>query len=294
MPAPALCPHLHTAAAAAAPTALGSSRVRRIWRAGLVQWAGRLKTSALVALGAACIVAGVLHPNTAAAQGWGQPQYMQPAAVAPDIASYVRQWLPQTLEQQPPIFPNAPPLRLEAEVGRLDARLQLAPCQHIEPYVPTGSRLWGRTRVGVRCVAGPTPWNVFIPVTVRAFGPAWVLVGNVNAGEMLHAAHASLSEVDWAEQPSPIVAEPQQWQGFHAAHPLRAGVALRQSMLKAPTVFKAGASVKVIVEGGGFAVTGSGRAMNDGAVGAQVRVRMESGRFVTGVVNEVGDVLVRQ
>ncbi|MEY8879139.1 MAG: flagellar biosynthesis protein FlgA, partial [Leptothrix sp. (in: b-proteobacteria)] len=57
--------------------------------------------------------------------------------------------------------------RVEVSTGQLDPRLHLAPCQKIEPYVPAGQRLWGRTRVGLRCTAGPVRWNVYLPVTVQ-------------------------------------------------------------------------------------------------------------------------------
>lgn len=63
------------------------------------------------------------------------------------------------------------PLRMEVHVGKLDARLQLAPCNQVEPYLPAGSKLWGRTRDGLRCIEpGARPWNVFLPVTVQAWG----------------------------------------------------------------------------------------------------------------------------
>jgi flagella basal body P-ring formation protein FlgA len=35
-----------------------------------------------------------------------------------------------------------PGMRLEVEVGELDPRLKLAPCDRIEPYLPSGVRLW--------------------------------------------------------------------------------------------------------------------------------------------------------
>ena len=59
-------------------------------------------------------------------------------------------------------------LRMEANVGALDSRLKLAPCAQVQVYLPLGSRLWGRTRVGVRCLEGAVRWNVTVPTTVNA------------------------------------------------------------------------------------------------------------------------------
>lgn len=222
-------------------------------------------------------------------QGWTPP----PQTSQQDLHAIAHQWVEGALHTQPR-DPAAPPLRMEFELGRLDPRLQLGACAQIEPYLPLGSRLWGRTRVGLRCTSGPTPWNVFLPVTVRAMGPGWVLVGNVNTNQTLDTSHAVQDEVDWAAESSPIVARAEDWLGHTPAHPLRTGQALRQSMLKPPTIFRTGATVKVVVQGGGFAVSASGRAMGDGFVGAQVRVRMDSGRFVSGTVSASGEVIVRQ
>ena len=42
--------------------------------------------------------------------------------------------------------------RVDVRVGQLDPRLQLQSCARIEPYLPPGTRLWGRTSIGVRCL----------------------------------------------------------------------------------------------------------------------------------------------
>lgn len=184
------------------------------------------------------------------------------------------------------------PLRMEVSVGSLDSRLRLAPCARVEPYLPTGARLWGRTRLGLRCVEGPTAWNVFLPVTVKAFGPAWVLTGPVAAGTVLSAQDAMEAEVDWAEESAPVMANPEMWVGQVAARSLVAGQALRQTMVRPPQLFRAGAQVKVLAQGPGYAVASAGQAMSAGVAGQIVRIRMDNGRIISGTVNESGTVVV--
>lgn len=87
-------------------------------------------------------------------------------------------------------------LRPEVIMGSLDPRLKLAPCGRVEPYLPPGTRLWGRSRVGLRCLEGAVHWNVFLPVTVKAWGPAWVLVRPVTAGTPLVQEDAEIAEID--------------------------------------------------------------------------------------------------
>ena len=204
-----------------------------------------------------------------------------------ELGSITQHWLDDALAQAQA---GGLPLRMEVSVGTLDSRLRLAPCARVEPYLPAGARLWGRTRLGLRCVDGPTRWNVFLPITVKAFGPAWVLAGNVGTGAVMSEHDAIEAEADWAAEPAAIVANPKDWVGQTATRPLSAGQALRQNMVRAPDLFKAGSAVRVVVQGPGYAVTSSGQAMSAGAQGQNVRVRMANGRIIGGTVLEDGTI----
>ncbi len=206
-----------------------------------------------------------------------------------DLGPLTQRWLDDAMSRNQAA---GLPLRMEVSVGSLDSRLRLAPCARVEPYLPTGAKLWGRTRLGLRCVEGPTAWNVFLPVTVKAFGPAWVLTGPVATGTVLSAQDAMEAEVDWAEESAPVMANPEMWVGQVAARPLVAGQALRQSMVRAPQLFRAGAQVKVLAQGPGYAVASAGQAMSAGVAGQIVRIRMDNGRIISGTVNESGTVVV--
>lgn len=178
------------------------------------------------------------------------------------------------------------PLRAEVVLGTLDTRLRLAPCNRVEPHLPPGTRLWGRSRIGLRCVDGPTRWNVFVPVKVRAWGPAWVLKHPVASGATLTQEDAELAEVDWAEHSTQVLASPALWVGQQAAHSLQPGQALRQHMVRAAPAFAAGALVKVRAAGNGFQVVVTGEALGPGLQGQNARVRLPGGQVVTGQVRD--------
>ncbi len=233
------------------------------------RWAATLAACITLAAG------GAAHAQAAAAD---------PAA---DLGARTQRWLDDALARNQSA---GLPLRMEVSVGTLDARLRLAPCAQVEPYLPAGARLWGRTRLGLRCVDGPTRWNVFLPVTVKAFGPAWVLNGPVAPGAVLTEADATQAEVDWAAETAPVMADPQMWVGQVAARQLVAGQALRQAMVRAPQLFRAGAQVKVVAQGAGYAVATAGQALSAGAVGQTVRIRMDNGKVVSGTVAENGTI----
>ena len=117
-------------------------------------------------------------------------------------------------------------MRVVIEAGRLDPRLRLAPCERIEPYLPPGTRAWGRTRVGLRCVQGPEPWNVFLPLTVKVFAPAWVAASALPAGTVLQAAGAAGGRGRLGRRPHPLpVADASLLVGRMLARPLAAGAA---------------------------------------------------------------------
>ena len=179
---------------------------------------------------------------------------------------------------------RATSMRMEVSFGSLDSRLRLAPCSKVEPYLPVGSRLWGKSRGGLRCLDGSVKWNVFLPVTVKAYGKAWVLNANIPNGTVLRSDDAAAAEVDFAEEASPALTDPSQWVGFTAARQLSSGQAIRQSSIRASNAFVAGAQVRIIAQGAGFSISTNGQALTAGSLGQSIRVKMESGRVVSGLV----------
>lgn len=199
--------------------------------------------------------------------------------------------LGEALEQQVRALALAPPAnpppagapRLDLSLGQLDPRLRLAPCAHVEPYVPDGARLWGKSRIGLRCTQGGVKWNVYLPITVKAFGPGWVATANLAAGSMLTAADLSAAEIDLAEDASPGVVRAELAVGRVLARPIKAGQSVRQSHIKPRQWFAAGESVTVVAQGNGFSVAGEAQALTNGIEGQAARVRTEAGRVLTGL-----------
>jgi flagella basal body P-ring formation protein FlgA len=195
-----------------------------------------------------------------------------------ELGASLQRW---TLDRAGAAEPR-PGARVEVELGQLDPRLKLAPCAQIEPYLPVGSRPWGRTRVGLRCQSGPTRWNVFLPITVRVWAPALVLREPLPAGTEITPEHLTEAEVDWAERPAAPLAEAGALVGRTLVRPLSAGQALRDADLQRPVWFAAGDRVKLTALGPGYRVSTEGQALSRGLDGQAVRVRTEGGRIVTG------------
>jgi flagella basal body P-ring formation protein FlgA len=176
----------------------------------------------------------------------------------------------------------APGLRVQVHVGQLDARLKLAPCNQVQPYLPAGIRLWGAARVGLRCVDAGVRWNVFLPVQVDVYGPGLVAAAALPAGTLLTAADLRPAEVNLSALPSPALNDGALAVGRALARPLAAGQAVQTADLRARQWFAAGDTVRLVAAGSGWRIHGEGQALNAGLEGQTVRVRTESGRVVTG------------
>lgn len=209
------------------------------------------------------VVAAATRAQTAA---------QQPADTADELRSL--------LSRETKVAPTG--TRVEFTIGRLDARLKLAPCQKIQPYLPPGTRLWGKSRVGLRCTQGPVAWNVYLPVTVKVYGQAVVAASSLGQGQELSATDLRTTEVDLAEEASPALLNLAEAVGRPLARALAPGQTLRQAHLKARQWFAAGETVKLVAQGTGFAVSSEGQALTPGIEGQAARVRTDNGRIVTG------------
>ncbi len=219
---------------------------------------------------------------------------LAPCAIAhagpaePPWALQVQQFVLEAARHQ------TPGRRIEVQVGTLDARLRLAPCRRTEPHLAGSQRLWGSSRVGLRCVDGATPWNVSVPVTVKVFGLAYVAAAALPAGNVLGSADMIQAEVDLAENPSKPFTDPARAAGRTLVRAVPKGQVLRESHLRPRIWFAAGEQVRLISRGSGFQVTSTGQALTPGIEGQPVRARTESGRVVTGAAVAIKEIDLTQ
>lgn len=204
------------------------------------------------------------------------------AAARPAAAALDPVWLRQIeqLAEQAAQAALPPQGRVAIELGEPDPRLRLAPCARTEPFLPAGSRLWGRSRLGLRCVQGPVKWAISLPLQVRVFAPAWVAVQPLPAGSPLQAGQLRREVVELSASTSPAWLQDEPPLDRELARPLQAGEALRQQHLKPRQWFAAGDTVRVLLAGDGFSVRADARALSVGLEGQSSRLRLDSGRIL--------------
>ncbi|MBU9608406.1 flagellar basal body P-ring formation chaperone FlgA [Burkholderia multivorans] len=165
----------------------------------------------------------------------------------------------------------------------------LAACTTLEPFLPTGARLWGRTTVGVRC-AGERPWTVYLQAKVTVHATYYVAARQIAPGEPLSAADLVARDGDLTVLPLAVITDPGQAIGATALARIAAGLPLRQDMLKSAASVSAGQTVRVVAAGPGFTISAEGSALANAAPGQSVRVRMAAGQIVTAIVKDAGTV----
>lgn len=171
--------------------------------------------------------------------------------------------------------------RLDVEIAAKELPPSLAGCTRIEPYVPDGTRLRGRTFVGARCIEGGTG-AAFIPVVVHVYGPALAATRNLPAGHTLGPADLKTIEVDHAALPGTALADPAQAVGQVLSRAIEAGAPLRMDGLRIRLAVVAGDTVRVVYQGQGFSVSAEAKALGSAPEGQSVRAQTEAGRVVTG------------
>jgi len=219
---------------------------------------------------------------------WASPSHAQEAKVQDlqaEVASLLQAQAPLVGDEValPSAKPGSAKPRVEVVLGQLDPRLKLAPCDKVRTYMPEGVRLWGKSRVGMRCEQGAVRWNVSWPVTVKVWAPAVVAVVPLKPGTLISVADLRLAEVDLAESHSPAVLRVEDVIGRSVMRQIEPGQSLRQDDVRLRRWFAAGEPVQVLVKGPGFQASTDGMALSHGDEGQCAKVKVESGRVLCGL-----------
>lgn len=183
------------------------------------------------------------------------------------------------------------PGRASFEVRDLDAANNLQACAALEAYLPTGARPWGRTAVGVRCVAGAN-WSIYIQAQVRVVGDYLVTARTLGQGQVVGTGDVLVQSGDLTDLPAGVVTDPGLAVGRTLLMSIASGRPLRSDMLRQPAAVQQGQGVKVVSRGNGFAVSAEGRALNTAAEGQVAQVRLPSGQVLSGIARAGGVVEV--
>lgn len=169
----------------------------------------------------------------------------------------------------------------------------LPPCDRHEIFLPAESRLWGKTRVGVKCDQ-PAPWTAFLAVTVSVKGTYLLSAKKINRGQTLTASDFVVVAGELTSLPDSTLTDPRLALGQRAKVSLAAQQPLRRDHLYQPPVVKQGDKVRLVARGHGFSASTEGTALNNAAAGEPVKVRTAGGQTLSGVAQKPGEVALPQ
>lgn len=183
------------------------------------------------------------------------------------------------------------PGQVNLSAGQLDPRLNLAACASPEPFMPAGSRLWGKTTVGIRCTA-PSTWTVYIPATVQVLAEYVVTASPLAQGQTIAPGDLAKVRGDLTTLPHGIITDPAQAIGRIMSVSLPLGSPLRADSLRSQQAVQQGQVVRLVSNGPGFRVSAEARALNNANDGQVTQARTGSGQVITGIARVGGVVEV--
>lgn len=203
-----------------------------------------------------------------------------------DLLRQVEDFVRDTLREQPGFR--------SVVAGPIDARLRLAACTTLQPFLPNGmdiSRLAGQTQVGLRCLA-PSRWSIYVPVKIAIERSYLAAAVTLPAGKILQPEDWVVRTADAGALPSGVIDNPQNAIGKTLKISIQAGQPLRAEQLAAPVVIQQGQTVRLVFRGDGFSASNEGKALSRANAGQVVQARTASGVIITGVAQADGTILV--
>lgn len=179
------------------------------------------------------------------------------------------------------------PGKVKITLGQIDNRLNLPTCITPEPFMPNGSRIWGKTTVGVRCTS-PSNWTIFVQADISVTGNYLISAAPLAQGQVISATQLTIATGDLTKLPNGVITDVSQAIGKTVAMSIPAGAPLRIDALRTPAAIVQGQSVRLISTGNGFEITSEGRALNNANAGQPVQLRMANGQVLSGIANADG------
>lgn len=183
------------------------------------------------------------------------------------------------------------PGKVSIRVGAIDTNMRLAQCPDSQVFLPTGSRAWGKTSVGVRCGA-PSVWTIYVQATVSVVAQYLVAAAPLAQGQVVTSQDLLFESGDLTQLPAGVFTNQSQAIGRTVNISMNAGTVLRQEMLKISPVVQQGQTVKLTSSGNGFSVSAEGQAMSKANEGQVVQVKVASGQIITGIARSGGQIEV--
>lgn len=183
------------------------------------------------------------------------------------------------------------PGKVDISIGAIDKYTKLEECITLEAFMPTGSRPWGKTTVGIRCAA-PSAWTLYVQAKVSVVSEYLVAAKPLAQGQVISSDDFLLQQGDLSTLPASIITNPSEVIGRTLTSSITAGTAIRQDLLRSSMVISQGQTVRLISMGKGFSVSSEALALANANDGQVVKAKTVNGIVVSGIARQGGNVMV--
>jgi flagella basal body P-ring formation protein FlgA len=191
--------------------------------------------------------------------------------------------------QQVNVLPDE---ELEIVVGSVDSRLQFKKCESsLQGFLPQGINSTTLRLVGVKC-ANPT-WSLFVPIRASLYSSVLVASKLLPKDQLITEEDIQLSRQDKMTLHHGYYKNKADIIGKAAKRQIQTGALFTQDSIQTNKVIKRGDLITIIAKTGNLIVKSQGLAMEEGEIGATIKIKNEqSKRVVEGVVASAGVVTV--
>ena len=214
------------------------------------------------------------------------PAMAQVASMPPPLRQdpeILRQGVAQFLQRQTAGLPG----EVKIDIGQIDARTSLPACMQPEPFLAHGSRIWGKTAVGIRCTA-PSPWTIYVTANVHVMAEYIAAAAPLAQGQTVSNNDIARVRGDLTMLPAGVITDASLAIGRTTMSSLQVGAPLRQDTLRAQQAVQMGQTIRLLSSGPGFRVSTEGRAMSNAVEGQTVQAKTPSGQIISGIAKAGG------
>ncbi|MDT8399368.1 MAG: flagellar basal body P-ring formation chaperone FlgA [Pseudomonadales bacterium] len=168
----------------------------------------------------------------------------------------------------------------------------LPACSAPSPFLPqaTGRKLLGRVVVGVRCEGDDQPRR-YLQAEISIIGTYLELARNLEPDTRLTRDMLTLAQGDLSQLPPRAIRSTGAAVGQLTRHGLTAGTILQAQHLYQVPLVERGQKITIEARGRGFSMSRAGEALDAGALGEKIRVRLSPRETLDTIVTGRGQVV---
>lgn len=178
-------------------------------------------------------------------------------------------------------------------IGYLDKRLRLSACQKpLETFLAPGSKLVGKTSIGVRC-SSSKPWALYVPVSITLISDVYQALRPLSKGQIIREQDLLATEYDISQLNYGYFTNKEDLIGKQVKRRLKQNQVITPNQITEPLLVKRGEKVTLVAKSNRFAIRMNGEALMNGSLGDRIRVKNTSSkRIIEGTVTRHSEVTV--